>query len=32
MIRTFRDPGAEDIVFVWTELGPAQVEIVDYHD
>ena len=20
------------ICFVWTELGPAQVEIVDYHD
>lgn len=20
------------VCFVWTELGPAQVEIVDYHD
>jgi len=31
MILSGRDLGVEDLCFVWTETGPADVEIVDYH-
>lgn len=29
---SIRVNGQYRVCFVWTELGPAQVEIVDYHD